>query len=104
MLAVSIAISATPALAQTVLNERQISLGLAREAANAAINQCRKDGYQVSVTVVDRSGQVKVMMRDDNSDPIHQIQVVAKLTLPLPSAPAQLNWQIVLLVIRVQPT
>ena len=65
----SIAISATPALAQSVLNERQISLGLAREAANAAINQCRKDGYQVSVTVVDRSGQVKVMMRDDNSGP-----------------------------------
>lgn len=69
MFAVSIAIFATPALAQTVLNERQISLGLAREAANAAINQCRKDGYQVSVTVVDRSGQVKVMMRDDNSGP-----------------------------------
>ncbi len=69
MFAVSIAISAAPALAQTVLNERQISLGLAREAANAAINQCRKDGYQVSVTVVDRSGQVKVMMRDDNSGP-----------------------------------
>ena len=67
MLAVSIAISATPALAQSVLNERQISLGLAREAANAAINQCRKDGYQVSVTVVDRSGQVKVMMRDEGS-------------------------------------
>lgn len=65
----SIAISATPALAQSVLNERQISLGLAREAANAAINQCRKDGYQVSVTVVDRSGQVKVMMRDDGSAP-----------------------------------
>ncbi len=41
----SIAISATPALTQSVLNERQISLGLAREAANAAINQCRKDGY-----------------------------------------------------------
>ena len=69
MLTVSVAISATPALAQSVLNERQISLGLAREAANAAINQCRKDGYQVSVTVVDRSGQVKVMMRDDNSGP-----------------------------------
>ena len=69
MLAVSIASSATPALAQSVLNERQISLGLAREAANAAINQCRKDGYQVSATVVDRSGQVKVMMRDDNSGP-----------------------------------
>ena len=67
MLAGSIAISATPALAQTVLNERQISLGLAREAASAAINQCRKDGYQVSVTVVDRSGQVKVTMRDDGS-------------------------------------
>ncbi len=67
MLTVSVAISATPALAQTVLNERQISLGLAREAASAAINQCRKDGYRVSVTVVDRSGQVKVSMRDDGS-------------------------------------
>lgn len=67
MLTVSVAISATPAVAQTVLIERQVSLGLAREAASAAISQCRKDGFRVSVTVVDRAGQVKVTMRDDGS-------------------------------------
>ena len=61
--------TAMPAAAQSVLNERQISLGLASEAAEAAIMQCRKDGFRVTVTVVDRSGQVKVVMRDDGTGP-----------------------------------
>lgn len=33
-------------------------------AAKAALEQCRKDGYQVTVAVVDRSGLVQVLLRD----------------------------------------
>ena len=54
---------------QNILTERQISLGSANEAAEAAIKQCRKDGFRVTVTVVDRSGQIKAVMRDDGTGP-----------------------------------
>jgi uncharacterized protein GlcG (DUF336 family) len=54
---------------QEVLTEKQISLGLARDAAMAAIEQARKDGYRVSVTVVNRAGQVIAQLRDDGASP-----------------------------------
>ena len=33
-------------------------------AAKAALEKCRKDGYQVAVAVVDRSGLTQVLLRD----------------------------------------
>ncbi len=36
----------------------------ALKAAQAALAKCRADGYQVSVSIVDRSGLVQVMLRD----------------------------------------
>jgi uncharacterized protein GlcG (DUF336 family) len=69
-LGVGITISTTTmALAEGVIMEKQISLPLAQEAAMSAIKQCRKDGYKVAVTVVDRAGQIKVMLRDDGTGP-----------------------------------
>lgn len=61
--------SSAPAAAQGVLNERQISLALAEEAAEAAIMQCRMDGFRVTVTVVDRAGRIKAVVRDDGTGP-----------------------------------
>lgn len=58
-----------PAKAQSVLNERQISLALAEEAAEAAIMHCRGDGFRVTVTVVDRAGRIKAVLRDDGTGP-----------------------------------
>lgn len=55
--------------AQDVASEKQISLALAQETAAAAIERCRKDGYRVAVTVVDRAGQVKATLRDDGAGP-----------------------------------
>ena len=57
------------AAAQNILNERQISLALAGEAAEGAVMQCRMDGFRVTATVVDRSGQIKAVMRDDGTGP-----------------------------------
>jgi len=37
---------------------------IALDAAKAALNECRKRGYQVAVAVVDRSGMPQVMLRD----------------------------------------
>ena len=53
-----------PAIAGDVVSVKLMTLELARDIAQGAIDACRKDGYQVSVVVVDRSGRTQVLMRD----------------------------------------
>lgn len=43
---------------------RVLTLESALEAAQAALDACRKSGYQVAVAVVDRSGLPQVLLRD----------------------------------------
>lgn len=65
-------ISMSPAVlvsAQEVLMERQISLSQAQDAALVAVERCRGDGFRVSVAVVDRAGNLKVLVRDDGTGP-----------------------------------
>ncbi len=50
--------------AADVVPSRLMGLDLARDIAQGAIDHCRKDGYQVSVVVTDRSGDALVVMRD----------------------------------------
>ncbi len=52
------------AVAGDVIDVKLMTLELARDIAEGAIDACRKDGYQVSVVVVDRSGRTQVVMRD----------------------------------------
>ena len=52
------------AVAVDVVNVKLMTLDLAVDIAQAAVEACRKDGYQVSVVVVDRSGRTQVVMRD----------------------------------------
>lgn len=58
------------------VNIRQLSFDTALRIGKAAIDKCRKEGVQISVTVVDRAGNVQVVMRDtlamDVSTPISQ--------------------------------
>ena len=63
----SIAVLASPAGAQGVVTQKNITLALAQTVANAALAQCRSMGYKISVTVVDREGLPIVMMRDDGA-------------------------------------
>jgi uncharacterized protein GlcG (DUF336 family) len=51
--------------AQDVLTVKTIGYELARDIANATLLECRKQGYQVSVVVVDRSGNLQVAVRDE---------------------------------------
>lgn len=55
---------APPTFAADVVTFRQLSLELATEIAQTAVQQCRKNGYQVSAVVVDRAGAVQVALRD----------------------------------------
>jgi uncharacterized protein GlcG (DUF336 family) len=49
--------------------ESVLPLGTANKAVQAAIEACRKDGYRVSVSVVDRAGILRVMGRADGAGP-----------------------------------
>lgn len=46
-----------------------VSLEMAKAAAEATIDECRAKGYHTAATVVDRAGQVIVSMRDELATP-----------------------------------
>lgn len=49
---------------QMTVNIKRLSLEAATKIAQAAITQCRKEGVQIAVTVVDRGGNAQVVLRD----------------------------------------
>jgi uncharacterized protein GlcG (DUF336 family) len=52
---------------QGVVQQRNLSLGLAKAIAEAALGACKSKGFNTAVVVVDRAGQVMVMLRDENA-------------------------------------
>src|ERR1044072_9328301 len=56
----------TPAFAgdDALVTYKSLSPEVALEAAQAALKQCRDNGFQVAVVVVDRFGQPQVLLRD----------------------------------------
>jgi len=69
-------LAVAPLQAQDVVPARLMGLELASDIARGAIDACRKDGYQVSVVVVDRGGRVQVVLRDVYSS--HQFTDLAE--------------------------
>ena len=55
--------------AQGVVSQKNLSLGLAKTIAEAALAACQSQGFHTSVVVVDRSGQLMVVLRDEQSSP-----------------------------------
>ena len=53
--------------AQGLVSQRNLSLGLAKTIAEAALAECQSKGFHTSVAVVDRAGQVLVILRDEQS-------------------------------------
>jgi hypothetical protein len=49
---------AGPALAQAPQVEKNVSMAMALAIVQGTIEQCTKDGYKVSVTIVDKAGNV----------------------------------------------
>lgn len=49
--------------------EAVLPSGIAAKAVQAALDACNKDGYRVSVSVVDRSAVLRAMVRADGAGP-----------------------------------
>lgn len=57
--------AATPCHAdEAIVTYKSLAPDVAFELAHAALAQCRKDGFQVSVAVIDRFGAPLIMLRD----------------------------------------
>ena len=54
---------------QDIRLEKNISVALANEAALAAMQACTEKGWKVSVSVVDRAGQLRAFVRADGAGP-----------------------------------
>jgi uncharacterized protein GlcG (DUF336 family) len=57
------------AVADELPSESVLPLGMANKAIQAALDVCTKDGYRVSVSVVDRAGVLRAMGRADGAGP-----------------------------------
>jgi uncharacterized protein GlcG (DUF336 family) len=62
-------LSAPGSWAQGVVLQRNLSLELAKTIAEAALAECRSNGFHTTVAVVDRSGQMIVLLRDEEASP-----------------------------------
>src|SRR5688572_28552729 len=68
VLTVVLSLVGSPAArAQGVVMQKQLSLGLAKAIAEAALGECKARGFATSVAVVDRAGQVMVLLRDEGA-------------------------------------
>ena len=63
--------AAAPAFAQApqVQVEKNVSMAMSLAILQGAIEQCTKDGYKVSVTIVDKGGNVAAQLRGDGTSP-----------------------------------
>ena len=61
------AIVSGPATPQGLVTERNLSLPMAKTIAEAALAACKSKGYNTAVAVVDRAGQVMVILRDEQA-------------------------------------
>src|SRR5258705_2822543 len=60
---------AAPAIAQAPQVEKNISMKMALMIIQGTIEQCTKDGYKVSVVIVDKAGNVAASVRGDGTNP-----------------------------------
>jgi uncharacterized protein GlcG (DUF336 family) len=54
-------------VAQGVVMQRNLSLAMAKTIAEGALAECKSKGYNTSAAVVDRAGQVLVILRDEQA-------------------------------------
>jgi uncharacterized protein GlcG (DUF336 family) len=61
--------AAAPSLAQAPQVEKNVSMAMSLAIIQGVIDQCTKDGYKVSVTIVDKAGNVAAQLRGDGTGP-----------------------------------
>lgn len=63
------ALAAAPASAQAPLAQKNISMALSLAIIQGTLEQCTKDGYKVSVVIVDNGGNVAASVKGDGTGP-----------------------------------
>jgi len=61
------ALASSPATPQSLVTQRNLSLPMAKAIAEAALAACKSKGFNTAVAVVDRAGQVMVILRDEQA-------------------------------------
>src|SRR3954452_15960107 len=69
MLASASILAAGPVHGQAPQVEKNVSMAMAMAIMQGAIDQCTKDGYKVSVVIVDKGGNVAASIRGDGTNP-----------------------------------
>src|SRR5882762_9672771 len=64
---VLVAVGSSRATAQGVVLQRNLSLAMAKTIAEASLAECKSKGFNTSTAVVDRAGQVLVILRDEQA-------------------------------------
>ncbi|HZQ72285.1 MAG TPA: heme-binding protein [Burkholderiales bacterium] len=67
--ALGLLIASAASAQQALVTERTLSLEAAQQAAAAALDTCRKNGFNVTVTVLNKAGRTKVVLHDDKANP-----------------------------------
>jgi len=71
MLAAAVLLAAIPARAEEgLITFKSMTLETATKAAMGAVESCRAGGFQVTVAVVDRGGNLQVLLRDRYAGPL----------------------------------
>jgi uncharacterized protein GlcG (DUF336 family) len=68
-IAIGALLLASGAQAQAPLTEHNVSMAMSLAIIAGAIEQCTKDGYKVSVVIVDNAGIVRASLRGDGTNP-----------------------------------
>jgi len=61
------ALAGAAAAPQGVVMQRNLSLPMAKSIAEGALAECKSKGFNTAVAVVDRSGQIMVILRDEQA-------------------------------------
>lgn len=69
--------SIASACAQAPLTEKNISMKMALAIIDGTLEQCTKDGYKVSVIIIDNAGLVRASLRGDGTNP-HTMEFARK--------------------------
>jgi uncharacterized protein GlcG (DUF336 family) len=64
-----LALAAPLSLAQAPIVEKNMSMKMSQAIIEGTIEQCTKDGYKVSVVIVDNAGLVHASLRGDGTNP-----------------------------------
>ena len=69
VLATSLILVTAPALAQAPQVEKNVSMALSMAIMQGVLDQCTKDGYKVSLVIIDKGGNVAASVRGDGTPP-----------------------------------